>query len=1282
MMTRQKVYRYGANLVESRQAEIVPGPMPRRGPPNTTGGNLPLCCGVKAQGNRVKSIDQTPRTLNLLQWNAEGVLNKKMSLTKRLYEEKIDVACIQETHLNAHHRFSVRGFQAIRYDREGHKGGVLILVRNSIPSSELSVTCNNQTEIVGVDIMIKEETIRIYNLYSPANKDLALSRMEIKDTNCIVVGDFNSRSERWGYPDTDNRGDEVEDWEIDYNLHLINKPEDKPSFYSRRWCNTSTPDLAFCTGDILHKTDRAVLDQLAGSDHRPVKLTVNMTYTPEEQTPLPRWNYKRADWDKFAILTDRYCGNIKTRHGEMKTIVERLNKAILQAAHECIPRGARKNYRPYWTKELQILEDKVEDARKTAEEEQTTEANVLLKAISAKYRRTLNQTTRDSWHEKTENLNLDRDGNKLWKLVKVMNNEGPSSRQITIKQGNNVLTGKKAANALMEHYASANHIDVTAEQKKAMKDEQAGFNNTEISEVMMANLNLEELEQAMSSLKKKKSPGNDGITNEMLIGLGTKAKRKLLAVLNCSWKRGIVPQAWKEAILIPVQKKGKDPVEPNAYRPISLLSCVGKLMERMINNRLMGHLEEKHILTPQQAGFRKHRSTEDQITYIAQEIEDAFQEKKHTLAVWVDLEKAFDKVWKEGLKVKLQKMQVCGKMYTWISHYLENRTARTKVQGQLSNKMVLEQGVPQGGVLSPTLFLAYINDISNSFPARVHTSSFADDLAIWTCEEHISVANNRIQQALSVLEEWSKTWLVNISEEKTTCTVFSLSNKKQPAKLVLNGKLLRREENPKYLGVTFDCRLTWRTQIEASRSRARQRMAIMKKLAGTTWGADEKVLKKLYTARVRPVLEYGITAWATAAKSNFVKISRVQNQGMRIITGSMKTTPINELEKITGLQPMEDRRDSRVQQQAEKFRRMTDHPMYKRFNGLGSGRLKRNNFVKTAKTKIRADPILSTSAPKPIHSTYRFPAWRQQHLPELIENIPGIEKKNTQCEIERMTATINYIEKQYPSDTWTHAYTDGSAKNSTENGGGGILLKLKHGTKKTQSVATGKYSSNFRAEAEALRTAADMLLSEKDKEKYIAIFTDAKSVVSVLKSKSNTELVDLKAALYSLSQKSERVVIQWIPSHCNIPGNEEADKLAKKGGRLHQPDIDITYNEAKRFIKSTYRTKWESEHPGCEKDDTYHQLNRREQVAIFRLRTGHNRLKYHLFNKLKIGETDDCSCGAGKMMAKHLLQDCLTYTEQRRLFWPTPATFEEKLYGNVINLKLTAAFIKNIQIDI
>ena len=115
-----------------------------------------------------------------------------------------------------------------------------------------------------------------------------------------------------GYSETDARGEEVEDWEIENNLFLVNTPEDWPCFYSRTWHSSSTPDLAFATSDLAYKTERAVGEQLGTSDHRPVKLSIDLEYAPEVSVPLPRWNYKRADWAKFAKLTDKYCGPITT----------------------------------------------------------------------------------------------------------------------------------------------------------------------------------------------------------------------------------------------------------------------------------------------------------------------------------------------------------------------------------------------------------------------------------------------------------------------------------------------------------------------------------------------------------------------------------------------------------------------------------------------------------------------------------------------------------------------------------------------------------------------------------------------------------------------------------------------------------------------------------------------------------------------------------------------------------------------------------------------------------
>jgi hypothetical protein len=195
-------------------------------------------------------------------------------------------------------------------------------------------------------------------------------------------------------------------------------------------------------------------------------------------------------------------------------------------------------------------------------------------------------------------------------------------------------------------------------------------------------------------------------------------------------------------------------------------------------------------------------------------------------------------------------------------------------------------------------------------------------LTIWYfgAQKNTSTANYRLQEALKVLEDWTKKWLVKINPRKTTYTIFSFSPKEQKATLKINGQALSAEDNPTYLGVTFDKRLTWKQQTKKAEARAKVRFALMKKLTGTSWGADARILKKMYTGRVRPVLEYGVTAWGTAAKSNFEKVSKVQNQATRIITGAMRSTPIQELETTTGLESLEDRRDTKLLIQAAKFK--------------------------------------------------------------------------------------------------------------------------------------------------------------------------------------------------------------------------------------------------------------------------------------------------------------------------------------------------------------------------
>ena len=169
-------------------------------------------------------------------------------------------------------------------------------------------------------------------------------------------------------------------------------------------------------------------------------------------------------------------------------------------------------------------------------------------------------------------------------------------------------------------------------------------------------------------------------TNEMIKSLGCRALNKLLEIYNISWKTE-VPQIWREAIMVPIPKNGKERGNAGSYRPISLTSCLCKTMERIINHRMKGYLESNHLLADEQAGFRQCYSTEDQATYLSQDIEDAFQDKKQVLAVWIDLRKAFDKVWKDGLLRKLRDIKVTGRMYKWTKSFLHNRRAKIQLDG-------------------------------------------------------------------------------------------------------------------------------------------------------------------------------------------------------------------------------------------------------------------------------------------------------------------------------------------------------------------------------------------------------------------------------------------------------------------------------------------------------------------------------------------------------------------------------------------------------------------------
>ena len=222
-----------------------------------------------------------------------------------------------------------------------------------------------------------------------------------------------------------------------------------------------------------------------------------------------------------------------------------------------------------------------------------------------------------------------------------------------------------------------------------------------------------DLSELNSALKKvgRSTPGRDGICYVMLEKLTDKGKEVVLGLINKVWVEGVIPAEWKLSVIIPIRKPGKDATMPSNYRPIALTSQLGKIMERMVNDRLVYWLEMRNILYSYQTGFRQRRGTMDPVVTLEESIRKAQVNKETILAVFFDIEKAYDMVWREGLLIKLRQMGIKGRMFQWVKDFLSGRRIMVKINEELSSEYMVENGTPQGSIISPILFLIMINDV-------------------------------------------------------------------------------------------------------------------------------------------------------------------------------------------------------------------------------------------------------------------------------------------------------------------------------------------------------------------------------------------------------------------------------------------------------------------------------------------------------------------------------------------------------------------------------------------
>jgi ribonuclease HI len=713
-----------------------------------------------------------------------------------------------------------------------------------------------------------------------------------------------------------------------------------------------------------------------------------------------------------------------------------------------------------------------------------------------------------------------------------------------------------------------------------------------------------------------------------------------------------------------VLKFGKSERLTNSYCPISLLPCLGKVLERIVNNRLYWYVENNNILSSRQSGFRRRCNTTDQIATVEKLIRETFLEKGVCVVVFIDLKGAYDLVNHRLLLQKLVRVGIKGRFLQYCWQFLANRKFQVIYNGELSEIKQSQMGVPQGAAISPLLFNLFLADIPDM--EGVTRTEYADDIAMIAKGKSVAECTTILQRALDTFHNYITENRLQINYQKTVAMLFTKKHT-DPQPINFDGFNIDYVHEYKYLGVTFDGpSLNFKKHINKIRVDCVSRMNLMKSISNKNWGADRVMLARIYDALVLSKLNYGAEFYSTASKTALSPLDVIQNMGLRIITGAWKTSPIVSLEVESNIPPLH----------LQRMKATLDY--YNRFRNLPANLEVVSNLTNDLQGQMNQP--WSESCPPPL-LVRAVRLVRTNNLTQLdTENVPLVGLRPPW----RVYDEFNYFMKEddtksipdnavrsifqdrcqsFPNSL--QIFTDAS-KVSNENGsktGAAMVVP-------TRDIAVGCKIPNvsiMSAELYAITMALEWFVESANHPEGI-IFSDSLSSITAMKNNLSKKQCVYKHQIHSLIteivDQGKKINICWIPSHRGIAGNELDDQMAKEAITANVVTIpSINKLDGKTFIRSKLRAQWDTywstsvnnSHTGThfrkiKKEVGYWPWtsipdNRRMETCLARLRLGHSGLRDHS-HRFGLTWSPLCDCGVPETVEHYLIQ-CGLHNQHR-----------------------------------
>lgn len=405
------------------------------------------------------------------------------------------------------------------------------------------------------------------------------------------------------------------------------------------------------------------------------------------------------------------------------------------------------------------------------------------------------------------------------------------------------------------------------------------------------------VEKQLSTLKRNKATGSDGIPPNFLKDAASGISAPLSFIINLSLRTSSIPSDWKLAKVVPLHKKGDSSLESN-YRPISVLSVCSKILERAVHHQLIDFLEREELFSNSQYGYRKHRSTEHATIFLTDNIRKSIDKGNLLGALFVDLSKAFDTLSHAILLGKLKSYGIKGIALNWFKDYLFNRKQFCEIDGVKSELHHIVCGVPQGSILGPMLFLLYFNDFEDHVP-NSHVVQFADDTVLYCSGKSIAILEQKLNEDLSSVQKYfaDNELIMNVSKGKTESMVFGTHRKLNMTSRSLNlyydEHKISSTTHYKYLGIQLDQTLTLADHFKDVYRKTSNKLYLLNCLRSKL---TREAALQIYRGIIMPALLYNSSMLLKLNNTQMGKLSSLDNRASKV---TLSTVPKlrNEIEK-------------------------------------------------------------------------------------------------------------------------------------------------------------------------------------------------------------------------------------------------------------------------------------------------------------------------------------------------------------------------------------------------